>query len=295
MENKKVSSYISYVLIIVAVALSGILGIVFFSLFIKTIESGFLFENAELIVFAVGIILTLCAVLSVAFLFTKYQIVSKTFILTTVLICLAAVGLYLLGKNGFFKKITSVDAFREYIESFGSYAPIYFIVIQFLQVVVLPIPSFITVAAGVLMFGAFYGAVYSFIGIITGTYCAYFLGRWLGYKTVKWLVGEETLKKWLGYTRDKNKVIFTLMFFFPFFPDDLLCFIAGIVKLNAKFFIVMTFISRIISIFATSYSLNNNLIPYDTWWGICIWILLFVLTLWLVWLIGKRLKKTQKK
>lgn len=295
MGNKKVSSYISYVLIVAAVALSGLLGIVFFSLFIKTIESGFLFENSDLVISAVSIILILCTVLSVAFLFTKYQVVSKTFILTTVLICLAAIGLYVLAKAGFFEKITSVEAFRAYIESFGNYAPICFIIIQFLQVVVLPIPSFITVAAGVLMFGAFKGAIYSCIGIITGTYVAYFLGRWLGYKTVKWLVGEETLKKWLSYTADKDKWVFTLMFFFPFFPDDLLCFIAGIVKLNAKFFVIMTLLSRIISIFVSSYSLNNNLIPYDTWWGICVWILLFVITLYSVLLVYKRLHKNEKK
>ena len=220
---------------------------------------------------------------------------SKTFILTTVLICLAAVGLYVLGKVGFFDKITSVEAFRLYVESFGNYAPILFIIIQFLQVVVLPIPSFITVAAGVLMFGAFKGAVYSCIGIITGTYVAYFLGRWLGHKTVKWLVGEETLTKWLDYTADKDKWIFTLMFFFPFFPDDLLCFVAGIVKLNAKFFVIMTLLSRIVSIFASSYSLNNNLIPYDTWWGICLWILFFVITLYSVLLIYRRLHKNDKK
>ena len=294
MDNKKVNSYVSYVLIIAAVVLSGIFGIVFFSLFVKTIESGFIFENSTLLLYAVGIILTLCTVLSVAFLFTKYQVISKTFILTTVLICLAAIGLYFLGKSGFFNKITSVEAFRAYIESFGTYAPVCFITVQFLQVVVLPIPSFITVAAGVLMFGAFYGAIYSCIGIIAGTYVAYFLGRWLGYKTVRWLVGEDTLKKWLTYTADKDKWVFTLMFFFPFFPDDLLCFIAGIVKLDTKFFIIMTLIARIASIFTSSYSLNNNLIPYDTWWGICIWILLFILTLWFVWLISKRLRKTQK-
>lgn len=294
MDNKKVNSYVSYVLIIAAVAISGIFGIVFFSLFVKTIESGFIFENSTLLLYVVGIILTLCTVLSVAFLFTKYQVISKTFILTTVLICLAAIGLYFLGKSGFFNKITSVEAFRTYIESFGTYAPVCFITVQFLQVVVLPIPSFITVAAGVLMFGAFYGAIYSCIGIIAGTYVAYFLGRWLGYKTVRWLVGEDTLKKWLTYTADKDKWVFTLMFFFPFFPDDLLCFIAGIVKLDTKFFIIMTLIARIVSIFTSSYSLNNNLIPYDTWWGICIWILLFILTLWFVWLISKRLHKTQK-
>ena len=144
------------------------------------------------------------------------------------------------------------------------------------------------------MFGAFYGAIYSCVGIIIGTFVAFFIGRSLGYKTVKWLVGKETLDKWLGFTADKDKWVFTLMFLFPFFPDDLLCFVAGVVKLDTKFFIVMSVISRLISVFAASYSLNNNLIPYDTWWGICLWILFFFVTLYIVYLVHKRLHKNDK-
>ena len=106
MKNKKINGCVSYALIIFSVALSGVLGIIFFSLFIKTIESGFLFENANLVIAMVSVVLTLCAVLSIAFLYTKYKIVSKTFILTTVLLCLSALLLYFLGKNGFFDKIT---------------------------------------------------------------------------------------------------------------------------------------------------------------------------------------------
>jgi len=40
----------------------------------------------------------------------------------------------------------------------------------------------------------------------------------------------------------------------------------------------MIFITRIISVFTSSFSMNNSLIPYDTWWGIVIWIVFFAFT-----------------
>ena len=72
------------------------------------------------------------------------------------------------------------------------------------------------------------------------------------------------------------------MFLLPFFPDDLLCFVAGISSINTLFFIVMIVITRIITVFSSALSINNQLIPYNTWWGILIWCMFFLLvaTVW---------------
>ena len=59
------------------------------------------------------------------------------------------------------------------------------------------------------------------------------------------------------------------------FPDDVLCFVAGLSSMTWPYFLVMIFITRLISCFTVSLSLD--LIPFDTWWGIAIWIVLFAL------------------
>ena len=66
------------------------------------------------------------------------------------------------------------------------------------------------------------------------------------------------------------------MFLFPFFPDDLLCFVAGLSSMSPKFFLIMITVTRLVSTFTTAYSVNGSLIPYDTWWGIIIWAVLIV-------------------
>ena len=43
---------------------------------------------------------------------------------------------------------------------------------------------------------------------------------------------------------------------------------------NQLYFIIMITITRIISVYTTNYSINGNIIPYNTPWGIAVWVLL---------------------
>ena len=67
--------------------------------------------------------------------------------------------------------------------------------IQFLQVTILPIPSFLTVSVGVLLFGPLTAGIFSSIGIILGSILAFYIGKKFGYKVVCWIVGKESLDK----------------------------------------------------------------------------------------------------
>jgi uncharacterized membrane protein YdjX (TVP38/TMEM64 family) len=64
------------------------------------------------------------------------------------------------------------------------------------------------------------------------------------------------------------------MFLLPLFPDDVLCFVAGLSSMSTLYFTVMIIITRAISVSTTAYSLE--LIPFNTWWGILIWVLILL-------------------
>lgn len=275
MSKSKKYLLIKQLLTSIILALIGCTSVVFTVLYLNTFESGFCYLYSTVITAVSVSIISILTVLSITFLRYKKEIVYKILSLFVVLIFLSIISLYLLKSTGLLNKFDSVEKFRLYIHSFGNGAVFLFILIQFLQVVVLPIPAFITVGAGVLLFGPFWGALYSSIGIITGSLVAFFIGRVFGFKVAKWLVGEDNLKKGLETIKGKDKLILTFMFLFPFFPDDILCFVAGITTMSKSFFLVMIVATRIISIFASSYSMNNSIIPYNTWWGILIWILFF--------------------
>ena len=293
MDERKIS-VLKEVLNVIAVSLLGCAGIVFAILYLNTFGEGFFAEySVVLTALSVGVI-TAVTVLTIVFLKTNKTFIYKLLYIVLALIFCILLLLYVLKVSGFFDKIDSVEDFRNYIESFGSLAVIAFIVLQFLQVVVLPIPSFITVGAGVLLFGPFKGALFSCIGIISGSLTAFFIGRIFGYKVASWLVGKDDLDKGLQTVKGKDRVVLTFMFLFPFFPDDLLCFVAGITTMSAAYFIVMIIVTRLISVFIGSYSMNNSIIPFDTWWGILLWLLIFAATVAITVFIYKKGEEIEK-
>ena len=278
MRKSNVKPRIKSVLQMVLIALLGCFCIVFAVLYIETFNNGFWFDYSIPVTAIIVSIISTVTILTIVFFAKSKGFVYKLFFITIILIFLTTTSLYFLKLYGFLDKIDSVGKFREYINSFGSYAVILFILIQFLQVVILPIPSFITVGAGVLLFGPLKGAFFSCVGIILGSILAYYVGKFFGIKVVEWLVGVDNLKKWLKFINGKDKIVLTFMFLFPFFPDDVLCFVAGITTISPIFFVVMIIITRIITIFISSYSLNNSIIPYNTWWGVLLWLIFFILT-----------------
>ena len=263
----------------ILISLIGVTGIIFTVLYIETFSEGIWYKYSNLFTaVSVGLISAL-TILTLFFFKSNKNFIYKLFFIFIVFIMLVTCGLYFLKSSGFLDKIDSVSDFREYIESYNDYAVILFTLVQLLQVVILPIPSFITVGAGVLLFGPFRGAIYSTIGIIIGSLIAFFIGRVFGAKVAKWLVGEKELNKGLKAIKGKEKIVLTAMFLFPFFPDDVLCFVAGMTTMSSLFFVIMITITRVITVFASSYSINNSIIPYDTWWGILLWVLFFTFTI----------------
>ena len=214
--------------------------------------------------------------LSVFFVFADKPFMVKMLLSGNVFVAFALTVLFILQKTDFFLIVQNTETFENFMKKAGAWMPLLFIIIQFLQVVVLPIPGIVSTLAGVALFGAFKTAIFSLIGIWLGSVFAFYIGRKFGKRAVTWLIGAETLEKWQTKLKGKDNLVLTVMFLLPFFPDDILCFIAGLSTMSTKYFFVMMTLCRIIAVFSTCYSLN--IIPFNTPWGIAIWAVL-ILTL----------------
>lgn len=199
--------------------------------------------------------------------------------------------LYILLTTGFFSIVKDKQSLANYLQKSGAWMSIAYIVLQFLQVVILPIPSIISTAVGVLLFGPFKALTYSLIGILLGTLLAFYIGRKLGNKAVEWLVGKESLRSWQKRLKGKDNFILTIMFILPFFPDDILCFIAGLSSMSVRYFIIMVFISRFLAIVCTCYSIQ--FIPFNTWWGILLWLFFIAIIITVFIFVYKNMDKLQ--
>ncbi len=181
--------------------------------------------------------------------------------------------------TGLWESINSVEKMRSFIQGLGFWGRLAFVFLQFLQVTIIPIPSTILTIAGAVAFGPLQGSILSLSGILLGSAVAFFLGQTFGKGLVEFMVGEESCKKWTEFL-SKGKYTFFIMMFFPMFPDDILCLVAGLTNMSWKFFMITNIISRPIGVFLTSYLGSGDLIPYSGW-GLVVWgfILLFVIIL----------------
>lgn len=155
-------------------------------------------------------------------------------------------------KSGFIKRFDSSEEIAAYISG-NPYGIALFILISFLQVTFIPIPSTITTVTGTLVFGTRAGMIYSLIGQISGSMFAFFLGRKFGSKLAKWIAGEEMFEKYNKFVKGRDKVILGYMMLFPFFPDDLICLFFGLTNMSYLGFFLLVLLSRVITISYTSY------------------------------------------
>ena len=135
-------------------------------------------------------------------------------------LCTAAMAAFVIYgvKSGIF---TDRAMMEELVRKGGIWAPVTFILIQMVQVVVPIIPGGITCAVGVVIFGPWYGLLYNYIGIVVGSGINFYLARRYGQCLVKFFVKEETYDKYITWL-DKGKKFdkfFALAIFFPCAPD----------------------------------------------------------------------------
>ena len=57
--------------------------------------------------------------------------------------------------------------------------------------------------------------------------------------------------------------------------------------------IIMITIARLISVFTTAYSVDGSIIPYNTWWGILIWVALIAAVGFVSWIVYKNGEKIE--
>lgn len=150
-----------------------------------------------------------------------------------------------------------------YIKKFGWIAPLIFILIQIIQVVFPVIPGGASCLAGVIAFGPIIGFIYNYIGLCLGSIIAFFLSKKFGIKLIHKLFKAETVNKYVHYIETKKfDKIFFWGIFLPGAPDDLLCYIAGLTRMNTKTFIFIIILGKPLALLG--YSFGIGLLPLLT-------------------------------
>ena len=137
------------------------------------------------------------------------------------------------------------EAFKKVISSYGAYAPLAFILLQVLQVVVAPIPGGAIEFLGGVLFGVKGGLIYSMIGLILGSWLAFSLARIFEKVAVEKFVSEETRKRFDYLVEHEGVILSFILFLLPGFPKDALCYILGLTPMHLGIFLIISTIGRI--------------------------------------------------
>ena len=145
------------------------------------------------------------------------------------------------------------ETIREDLRQSGPWAPLVFVLLQILQVVVFVIPGEVTQIAGGWLFGFLPGTLLSVTGIALGSALAFGLTRWLGEAFVHRIVGPKTVLKFDSLMASPRFVgSLFLLFLIPGIPKDVLCYVAGLAKVKFLAFLVISTVARLPGIFSSS-------------------------------------------
>ena len=187
------------------------------------------------------------------------------------------------GLEGFKTDSEKIAHIVELIEATGGWGMFVYFLFQVLQVVIIPLPAAVCYIPGAMIWGPLTGTLLASAGVIVGSVVAYVIGRYFGKKAVVWIAGKETTEKYSAYFAKRGKVIFVIMQILPFFPDDILCMVAGLTCMNFAFFLATMVLVRPAVIAVFCYFGSGSIIPFSGW-GIAVWIAIIAVCLALAFL-----------
>ena len=153
-------------------------------------------------------------------------------------------GLLLLWRTGFFSSVGSLAEMRAYIDRFAPYSHLFYFLVQLLSVVVAPIPSNVTALAGAVLFGMWPAFLLTWLAVCAGSVLVFWLARALGQAFAERLVSRAVADRYLDLIRRKRDIFLILVFLFPFFPDDLICILAGLTDIPLRRFVIIVLLTR---------------------------------------------------
>jgi len=144
----------------------------------------------------------------------------------------------------FYHLFTDKDQIKVFIASFGRGAPLVFIIIQILQVLLAPFPGEATGFIGGFLFGAAKGFLYSSIGLTLGSLLNFSVGRFLGKHYVRKIIPPHQLERLDRVVKRQGVIVLFVLFVFPGFPKDYLSLFLGLSAIPLTVFMVIATIGR---------------------------------------------------
>ena len=190
--------------------------------------------------------------------------------------------------------LTNISSIRKFIESFGSFAVITYILITSVLLSTLcfiPLLNESLIALSLILFNTFTAFIACLVATLLSNTILFFIGDKFGEKLVTKLIGKDELDKTQNLLDKKSKLLLPILFFLPGVPDEALCLVAGLTKIKYSYLLIVSAIFHIIEIgficFLGSGLINWSALSIVDWF---VFINLIVIDIYFLFKLEKRIK-----
>ena len=182
--------------------------------------------------------------------------------------------------------LTDREAFRVFMSEHSRQGVVFYLFIQFIQVIIGFLPGQIIQFVGGYLFGIVLGLILSLIGTGIGTLTVFFLARHFGREFVSLFVKDKNLNKFIDMMDSgKGYTIVILIYLIPGLPKDVFTYAAGLTRLRPLTFTILTVIARAPAMLATI--LFSRFLYTGNYFGVLI-IIVIIATLLVIILIKRK-------
>ena len=142
---------------------------------------------------------------------------------------------------------------KETVASWGWAAPLIFIALQALQVIISPIPGEVTGPVGGALFGTGWAIVYSTVGLTIGTLVCFGVGRLWGEPLVRPWLSEHNWNRMNFIVEAEGAIFCFIIYLIPGFPKDIVSYLFGISPIPFWVFTVVSTLGRLPGTWVSSY------------------------------------------
>lgn len=170
------------------------------------------------------------------------------------ILVIAIFATFYISARRFVPLLASTQTLRTWIGQFGLLAPLVFIVLQAVQVIIAPLPGQLLALIAGYLFGPLAGTIYSLTGVLIGSAIAFSLSKRYGRPFVEDVLHEDVITRFDAFVDTVGIPGLLALVILPGLPDDAICFLSGLTKWRLRTFIVVISIGRTPSYVLTVYA-----------------------------------------
>ncbi len=132
------------------------------------------------------------------------------------------------------------ERIKNWVDGFGWFGPLLLVLCMVAQMFLIVIPSIALMVVSILAYGPLWGSLILLVSIFTASSIGYWIGRYFGPVIVQKLIGHKTKKKIADFIADYGFWAVFVTRLNPFFSNDAISFVGGLLKMGYWRFIGAT-------------------------------------------------------